>query len=144
MIIAFYNEDGDIITVKSGPNKDDLLAGADPDLKYIETETQPDIFNNYVNDDGVQTIPDQPSPAHEWDKEKKAWHSDNASLMRHVRKIRDSKLQATDYTQVADIPFGQSKKNKWVQYRQKLRDLPSEFPDAYLPEHITWPDPPQD
>jgi hypothetical protein len=144
MIIAFYNDDGEIITVKSGPNKDDLLAGADPALKYIETDMQPSPFSSYVNDDGIQTIPDQPSESHEWDKKKKEWRADNASLMKYVRKIRDSKLKETDYTQVSDIPFGQQKKNNWVQYRQKLRDLPSEFPNAYLPEHITWPDPPQD
>lgn len=143
MNIVFYKPDGEIAQINSGPNKDDLLANA-PDLPYIIIDEPVSPFDSYVQDEAVKDIPEQPSVTHEWDKKDKKWKSDNASLMRYIRQLRDDKLKETDYTQVADIPLGQQKKNKWVQYRQKLRDLPAEFPNAYLLEHITWPDPPQD
>lgn len=150
MNCVFYTEDGEIIEVRSGPNKDDLLIQADPELKYFFTENAATPFDNYVDteeeslDKKVKSIPPRPSQSHEWDKKEKKWQSSNASLMKYVRQLRNQKLKDTDYTQVADIPFGQQKKDQWLQYRQKLRDLPSEFPNAYLIEHITWPDPPAD
>lgn len=149
MNCVFYTEDGEIREVRSGPNPDDLLVAANPDLQYFFTDLPASPFDNYVDTEEedvakkVKNIPPQPSQSHEWDKSEKKWKSTNASLMKYVRQLRNQKLKDTDYTQVADIPFGRQKKDEWVHYRQKLRDLPSEFPNAYLIEHITWPDPPE-
>ena len=43
--------------------------------------------------------------------------------IRHLRKVRDELLSATDWTQNPDVP--ESTRTKWVSYRQALRDLPS-------------------
>tara|TARA_B100000575_G_scaffold242127_1_gene205385 strand:- start:249 stop:644 length:396 start_codon:yes stop_codon:yes gene_type:complete len=46
------------------------------------------------------------------------------------RSIRNELLTLTDWTQLADSPFSDSKKAEWVTYRQALRDITS---------HSNWP-----
>jgi hypothetical protein len=41
-----------------------------------------------------------------------------------VKYERDKRLSATDWTQSADVP--QSTKDKWIPYRQSLRDFPQQ------------------
>lgn len=43
-------------------------------------------------------------------------------LKAQVRFVRDSYLQATDYTQLPDAPFTDEEKAVYAQYRQYLRD----------------------
>ena len=54
-----------------------------------------------------------------------------------ARSDRDRLLALTDWTQAADIP--QSTKDKWVPYRQALRDVPSQ---EDFPLIILWPQAP--
>tara|TARA_B100001245_G_scaffold236215_1_gene226274 strand:- start:1849 stop:2247 length:399 start_codon:yes stop_codon:yes gene_type:complete len=63
-----------------------------------------------------------------------------------VRKLRDQKLSASDWTQGADAPITDEVKAKWVTYRQDLRDLPASYPDCLNPDgnavddnDIKWP-----
>jgi hypothetical protein len=55
-----------------------------------------------------------------------------------TRIERDKRLAATDWTQAADIP--QATKDKWVSYRQALRDVPQQ---SGFPNNIVWPTAPQ-
>lgn len=58
------------------------------------------------------------------------------------RMLRDARLAACDWTQVADSPLTASKKTAWATYRSALRNLPTaddNWPDS---ETITWPDEP--
>lgn len=50
-----------------------------------------------------------------------------------VKTDRNLRLQASDWTQVADAPVN---KAAWVVYRQDLRDLPSQ---EGFPWNVTWP-----
>lgn len=50
------------------------------------------------------------------------------------REQRNMLLAETDWTQAADVP--QSIKDKWVPYRQALRDVPQQ---AGFPETVVWP-----
>jgi hypothetical protein len=43
-------------------------------------------------------------------------------LKAQVRAVRDSYLQATDYTQLPDAPFTAEEKAEYADYRQYLRD----------------------
>jgi hypothetical protein len=52
---------------------------------------------------------------------------------RNLRRQRDVKLSATDWTQVADAP---ADKAAWATYRQSLRALPEQ---AGFPNTVTWP-----
>ena len=54
--------------------------------------------------------------------------------IRHLRKVRDELLSATDWTQNPDVP--ESTRTKCVSYRQALRDLPATTSD---PSNPTWP-----
>lgn len=54
------------------------------------------------------------------------------------RQERDALLFDSDWTQVSDSPFSDSKKAEWTTYRQALRDLPtnSNWPNL---EDADWP-----
>jgi hypothetical protein len=58
-------------------------------------------------------------------------HSNNTAM--RVRQERDTKLTASDWTQVADAPVD---KAAWATYRQALRDIPTQ---AGFPLTIEWP-----
>jgi len=51
-----------------------------------------------------------------------------------VRGQRDVLLQASDWSQLPDVP--QSIRDKWTPYRQALRDIPSQ---SGFPFNVTWP-----
>jgi hypothetical protein len=51
-----------------------------------------------------------------------------------MRKVRDSMLKESDWTQVADAPVD---RESWATYRQALRDFPAtwtEGPEADFPD----------
>ena len=51
-----------------------------------------------------------------------------------MRKIRDSMLKESDWTQVADAPVD---RQAWATYRQALRDFPATWtagPEANFPD----------
>lgn len=43
-------------------------------------------------------------------------------LKRQIRVVRDSYLQATDFTQLPDVPLEDAQKQTYASYRQYLRD----------------------
>jgi hypothetical protein len=57
----------------------------------------------------------------------------------HIRNRRSFLLVKSDWTQSADAPLTAEKKAEWAEYRQKLRDLPSEFPDVKTDADVEWP-----
>jgi hypothetical protein len=62
----------------------------------------------------------------------------NQALIEEQTKRRNALLEASDWTQNADIP--QATKDKWAPYRQALRDVPQQ---AGFPKNVVWPTPPQ-
>jgi hypothetical protein len=42
-----------------------------------------------------------------------------------LRKIRNALLRDCDWTQFVDSPLSQEQKQAWANYRQQLRDLPT-------------------
>ncbi|MDB2650283.1 phage tail assembly chaperone [Porticoccaceae bacterium] len=55
----------------------------------------------------------------------KLWHDAIAK--------RNRKLLASDWTQLADCPLSESKKQEWAIYRQALRDIPARIADDEKP-----------
>lgn len=55
-----------------------------------------------------------------------------------LRLDRNALLAETDWTQNPDIP--EETRNKWVEYRQKLRDIPETY---YNVAEVVWPDKPE-
>ena len=61
------------------------------------------------------------------------------SIWSTVRGQRNTLLNESDWTQVADSPLTNSKKAEWATYRQTLRDLPSAQSSVTDIANITWP-----
>ena len=73
----------------------------------------------------------------EYDTKKAAWDAGaNDRKAAEVRAERNTKLAATDWTQITDAT---ADKTAWAIYRQALRDVTTQ---AGFPQTITWPDAP--
>ena len=69
---------------------------------------------------------------------------DEAFIAQDWKKLRTTRwliLRETDWTQVNDCPLDEDMKEKWREYRAKLRRLPQ---DNDTPERISWPEPPEE
>lgn len=81
---------------------------------------------------------DKPSPFHRYHFHDRMWVDIRPIewVWGDVRKERDRRLSATDWTQLPDVPI--ATKEAWAAYRQALRDI-TEQPDPF---NIVWPTPP--
>jgi len=59
------------------------------------------------------------------------------------KRKRNALLLESDWTQFADSPLTDTKKAEWATYRQALRDLPQEYPNAISNDDIIWPTKPR-
>lgn len=50
-----------------------------------------------------------------------------------------SELEASDWTQLPDVPMSDTLREEWRVYRQALRDVPNQ---PGYPDNIVWPTPP--
>ena len=69
--------------------------------------------------------------------------------LKKLRENRDEKLKQTDQYSLPDFPHkSEEVKQAWLTYRQALRDLPANSPDASFDLNtgkligVTWPVPP--
>jgi hypothetical protein len=98
----------------------------------------PDGFNDLsafsVQDGQLVEIP-RPSMFHSFNDQTGEWVDIRTpdSEWVSVRSERDRRLQASDWTQLPDVPL--ATKDAWAAYRQALRDI-TEQPDPF---NITWP-----
>ena len=62
-------------------------------------------------------------------------NTQNSMMSTEKRNTRNSLLSDTDWTQMTDSPVTNEKKTEWANYRQALRDLPtnSEWPNVEMP-----------
>jgi|11_taG_2_1085331.scaffolds.fasta_scaffold11074_2 hypothetical protein len=67
----------------------------------------------------------------------------NNQILKSIRTTRRNKLAESDWTQFADNPLTDKKKAEWATYRQALRDLPQEYPNAISNDDIIWPTKPR-
>lgn len=67
----------------------------------------------------------------------------NNQVLKSIRATRRNKLRESDWTQFADSPLTDKKKAEWATYRQALRDLPQEYPNAISNDDIIWPTKPR-
>ena len=75
----------------------------------------------------------------ERDAEEAAWAAGvNDRKAAEVRAERDTRLAASDWTQMPD--YNGVNKAAWATYRQALRDVPAQ---AGFPWDVTWPEMPE-
>ena len=63
--------------------------------------------------------------------------------LRHIRIRRRYLLNQCDWTQANDSPLSEEKKIEWANYRQTLRDLPSNYTDTDEASKVEWPEEPE-
>lgn len=101
--------------------------------------TPANVFSCYVENGLLVEMPPYPNEYSVFDYTTKQWVDTrtNDTQWAVVRADRNQRLQATDWTQLADIPA--QTKSLWEPYRQELRDVTSQSD----PFNIVWPTPPQ-
>lgn len=57
----------------------------------------------------------------------------------NMRHQRDMKLSGSDWTQLQDSKLSEEKIQEYKDYRQKLRDIPQDYPDG---SQVVWPEEP--
>ena len=71
--------------------------------------------------------------------ENTAWVLDYTALWKVIRRERDRRLQASDWTQIPNNQLSGSKETEWATYRQALRNIPSTNPDVTDTNQVSWP-----
>tara|TARA_B100000214_G_scaffold361041_1_gene324030 strand:+ start:45 stop:890 length:846 start_codon:yes stop_codon:yes gene_type:complete len=64
---------------------------------------------------------------------------DNILNWAKLRLIRNFLLLDSDWSQLGDAPLTDAEKAKWVTYRQKLRDVPTDNSEAAEPATVVFP-----
>ena len=63
----------------------------------------------------------------------------NARALVLIRIMRTDLLTDSDWTQMPDSPLTAEQRSEWQMYRQKLRDLPSDFSHVTSIDDVVWP-----
>lgn len=91
----------------------------------VVTFVRDDVPDGWTPPDGCTAIPEADLPA--------GWRRVPEHDMADVRRQRNERLSASDWTQVSDAPVDRA---AWAAYRQALRDLPASYNgDGPIP----WP-----
>lgn len=88
-------------------------------------------------------ISDCPGPEYRFNFSKRKWEEFESELKKTLiqQKVltqRQELLLSSDWTQLPDVPT--ETRQKWINYRQKLRDMTSQ---SGYPFNVVWPTPPQ-
>lgn len=136
MNFTIYNKISGKITV-SGSCQDLSIQPLLNDEEIISIASNSE--NQYVKDGVIFDMPLKPNNFCTFDYVTKQWVDTRTNETQWVviRTQRNQRLQATDWTQLADIP--QETKLLWEPYRQALRDVTAQLD----PFNIVWPVPPQ-
>jgi len=60
-------------------------------------------------------------------------------ILEELRIYRDLRLRRSDWTQMIDSPLSDAKKAEWANYRQQLRDLPSQYTENDNIDDVVFP-----
>ena len=66
-----------------------------------------------------------------------------SSIELTIAQHRNGLLYESDWSQLPDSPLSDSKKAEWATYRQALRDIPENYPEAISIDDIIWPTKPE-
>lgn len=131
---TFYNETGFIQTNMTLLNDEEADLNAGEALSWIEGTFSPDRY--CIKNKEPVLIPEKPDYPCYFDATTMQWVWYENVSWSLLRKERDRRLAACDWTQVSDAPVDHQ---AWAVYRQQLRDLPGNTQD---PRYPVWPTPP--
>ncbi len=141
LLVLNYLRPGESITFKEGSNEDlsnviwinQTTYTSDQDVSNINV-TWNEEANVYTETPFI--IPTQQECEDYW-----TMTLQNELTLKRLRRERDDLLAKTDYVATIDYPHPTpEKKQEWLDYRQALRDLPSNTED---PANPVWPVPPE-
>lgn len=147
IVVAFINNLGEIQNIISPGSDSDYIDGqvyGNLIAKHLPPDTDwGTAIETYIfKDNGWTTRPSRPGNFYTWTSD--GWAKNTVDLFNSIVSIRNGKLFASDWTQLADAPLSTSKKAEWAAYRQSLRDFPDTLNMDYINsmEDVVWPTPP--
>lgn len=131
---VFYNStDGDIYWVKTvTQGKADRLCAVNvgKNMAYVlESDLNKPVTSHITQELDLSTTPFSVVNTNNRGVE---------TASQYAKKLRNSLLTQSDWTQGADSPLSDSKKAEWATYRQALRDLPTTNTATAITD-IAWP-----
>lgn len=133
-ITYYHNSDGRIVSRATLLNEQEVEQNKPEGCSYVSGDYSQDAV--WFPEGQMRTIPPKPDEFYNFDYLTGQWIADDATAMQALRKERNRRLVASDWTQVPDAPVDHQ---AWAVYRQELRDLPDNTED---PRHPVWPIPP--
>lgn len=132
------DSDGKIVMAGSCPSNQLEYQKRDG-LELIECKAS--LQDDYYCHDSkqVKAKPNRPSDLHVFCYKSKLWVIDEACALDKVRERRDKLLAESDWAVMPDAPMSDEVRQKWLDYRQALRDI-----TKLDVNNITLPDKPQE
>ena len=129
MKYIIYNSDGDILNQVDCPENeiDNYISDELSYMKYSESAVNKIIVDGEVVDkelEPTRTIIE-------------------SSIELTIAQHRNGLLYESDWSQLPDSPLSDNKKAEWATYRQALRDIPENYPEAISIDDIIWPTKPE-
>ena len=145
---CFVNEHGQIVNVLelySGSYEDGSVDALGHTVRSwdesLNVSSAHEASQNYYWDSDTsawQSRTPFPSQYHVW--QNAAWSLDSDRFTGEVRRQRDAKLTASDWTQtVSDSPLDSDQTVAWATYRQSLRDLTDNLTAVEFLTDVSWP-----
>ena len=107
--------------------------GSSGEIEYNDGQANLDITSIGIYSQAETTFNNEIQRRKDLDDE---YVNSSTFLWMKLRSERDNLLLSSDFTQLGDIGLSESKKTEWINYRQSLRDLPTNTSD---PANPTWP-----
>ncbi len=126
-----YNTEGEIL--RTGICADTDLELQAQDNEFVIEGVANDLDHMIVDN----TVTDKPEPPPPTDAEL------NSQVLDTIRQERHEFLVHSDWTQVNDSPLTDEKKLEWANYRQQLRDLPSQHQNTTNIQDVVYPTMPE-
>lgn len=117
-----YNTDTGLIRISASYSEEEVAMNLKENESSLDGFADPDLFQ--VVDGAVVPL------------------GNTIPFQIELRSARDADLSACDWTQVPDSPLTAEQRSEWQMYRQRLRDLPSDYSHVTSLEDVVWPDPP--
>lgn len=150
-IVHIQESTGQIVSV-SYPQAETPSEGVSGEMRIVHLSEndipanfkEPKFFiTNFWWDNGFVEVGKKPNQYATWDISSSKWVWDSLLLIEDVRKIRNNKLRATDWTRMDDNNLSEERKEFWAIYRQELRDITENLGNIESLNDIVWPTKPE-
>lgn len=142
------NNQGVVVSVQQPTYENQLTEGWNGEV-YVkeispEMDTSEVLADFYWNfEDSALVAYPSPRPGPFWYWESGEWVKYPNEYLDALKKQRNLKLSASDWTQIPDSPLTTEQRAAWATYRQALRDLPANLTgEEVTVEDAPWPTPP--